>query len=66
MSPCSGRTGVCSGWTGIRTDDRPLADTAAKMKQLYQVREPVYRAAADEIIPVSGTPEDTAQNLLQH
>ena len=50
----------------VPTDDRPLADTAAKMKQLYQVREPVYRAAADEIIPVSGTPEDTAQNLLQH
>ena len=35
------------------------------MKQLYQVREPIYRAAADEIIPVSGTPEDTAQNLLR-
>ena len=50
----------------VPTDDRPLADTAAKMKQLYQVREPIYRAAADEIIPVSGTPEDTAQNLLQH
>ena len=33
-----------------------------KMKQLYQVREPVYRAAADEIIPVTGTPEDYAKS----
>ena len=47
----------------IPTDDRPLADTAEKMKQLYRVREPVYRAAADEIIPVTGTPEDAADNI---
>ena len=33
------------------------------MKQLYRVREPVYRAAADEIIPVTGTPEDAADNI---
>lgn len=42
------------------TDDRPLADTAEKMKALYRQREPVYRAAADEIIPVRGTPEEAA------
>ena len=47
----------------VPTDDRPLADTAEKMKQLYRVREPVYRAAADEIIPVTGTPEDAADNI---
>ena len=44
----------------VPTADRPLADTAAKMKQLYARREPVYRSAADEIIPVRGTPEDIA------
>jgi len=44
----------------VPTDDRPLADTADKMKQLYRTREPVYRAAADEIIPVEGTPGDVA------
>ena len=47
----------------VPTDDRPLADTAEKMRQLYRVREPVYRAAADEIIPVTGTPEDAADNI---
>ena len=44
----------------IPTDDRPLADTFAGIMQLYAEREPVYRAVADEIIPVKGTPEDIA------
>ena len=48
----------------IPTDDRPLADTQEKMKQLYIAREPVYRAAADEIVPVTGTPEDAAVRIL--
>ena len=48
----------------IPTDDRPLADTTEKMKQLYRTREPVYRAAADEIIPVNGTPEDVV-NMIE-
>lgn len=47
----------------VPTDDRPLADTEAKMKQLYLEREPVYRAAADEVIHVNGTPEDTAGEI---
>ena len=47
----------------IPTDDRPLADTVEKMKRLCREREPVYRAAADEIIPVRGTPEDTAGEI---
>ena len=48
----------------VPTEDRPLADTQAKMKQLYLEREPVYRAAADEIIPVTGTPQQTAGRIL--
>ena len=44
----------------IPTDDRPLADTAEKMKRLYAERQPVYRAAADETIPVRGLPEEIA------
>lgn len=44
----------------IPTDDRPLADTAEKIKYLYLERMPVYRSAADEIIPVTGTPEQIA------
>ena len=47
----------------VPTEDRPLADTQDKMRQLYIEREPVYRAAADEIIPVTGTPEDTADAI---
>ena len=47
----------------VPTDDRPLADTVEKMKQLYLVREPVYRAAADEIVPVTGTPEKAAKMI---
>ena len=49
----------------VPTNDRPLADTSEKMKKLYQEREPVYRASADVIIPVFGTPEDTAQNIMR-
>ena len=47
----------------VPTDDRPLADTRERMKQLYIEREPVYRAAADEVIPVRGTPEETAGDI---
>ena len=49
----------------VPTDDRPLADTSEKMKRLYQEREPIYRASADVIIPVFGTPEETASLILQ-
>ena len=48
----------------IPTDDRPLADTADKMKRLYVERQPVYKAAADEIIPVRGTPEQIADIII--
>ena len=47
----------------VPTDDRPLADTTEKMKQLYRVREPIYRSTADEIIPVTGTPENAAEDI---
>ena len=49
--------------TLVPTTDRPLADTYAKMRQLYLIRESVYRAAADEIIPVEGTPENAAVEI---
>ena len=47
----------------IPTDDRPLADTGEKIRQLYARREPLYRAAADEVIHVCGTPADTAAEI---
>ncbi len=48
----------------IPTDDRPLADTADKMKRLYAERLPVYRSAADEIIPVHDVPEKVVEIIL--
>lgn len=45
----------------VPTGDRPLADTAEKMKRLYLERQPVYRAAADETVPVAGTPDQVAE-----
>ena len=50
----------------IPSGDRPLADTEEKMKQLYVEREPVYRAAADETVTVSGSPEQTAARLIHY
>ena len=47
----------------IPTDDRPLADTADKIRNLYKERYPVYKSAADEIIPVKGTPEQIAEKI---
>ena len=46
------------------TGDRPLADTADKMRQLYLDRRPVYRAAADRTVPVTGSPDDVASAIL--
>ena len=48
----------------VPTDDRPLADTEEKMRQLYTVRKPVYQSAADEVIPVTGTPEQVSEQIL--
>ena len=45
----------------VPTDDRPLADSREKMKALYEARRPVYRATADETVPVRGTAEDAAR-----
>ena len=47
----------------VPTEDRPLADSAEKIRALYVRREPVYRAVADEVIPVRGTPAETAVEI---
>ena len=47
----------------LPTDDRPLADTADKIRRLWQEREPVYRAVADVVVPVRGTPAETAAEI---
>lgn len=49
----------------VPTGDRPLADNIEKLRALYEARLPVYRAAADARIDVSGSPEETAEHILQ-
>ena len=51
--------------TLIPTADRPLADDAAKLRALYAERYPIYTAAADVTVPVRGTPEETADMILE-
>ena len=48
------------------SDDRPLADTEAKVEALYRARLPIYERTADADIFVTGTPEDTAKILLKN
>ena len=49
----------------IPTDDRPLADSRAKIEALWEKRMPVYRRAADRTVPVEGTPESVADAILK-
>ena len=49
----------------LPTDDRPLADNVQKLRALYEARYPVYTAAADVTVPVTGTPEETANLILE-
>ncbi len=49
----------------LPSDDRPLADDAEKLRWLYTERFPVYTASADVILQVSGTPEQTTEELLE-
>ena len=48
------------------SDDRPLADTEAKVEALYRARLPIYERTADADVYVTGTPEDTAKILLKN
>ena len=51
--------------TILPTEDRPLADDSSKVRKLYEERSPVYRAASDVAVDVSGTPERTADLILE-
>ena len=51
--------------TLLPTAGRPLADDAAKLRALYAERYPVYTAAADVTVPVTGTPEETVNMILE-
>ena len=51
--------------TLLPTADRPLADDTAKLRALYAERYPIYTAAADVTVPVTGTPEETVKTILE-
>lgn len=44
----------------LPSDDRPLANDADKIRNLYAVRYPIYTEAADVVVKVEGTEEHTA------
>lgn len=47
------------------TDNRPLSDTAEKLKKLYDERIDTYKKTADVIVPDMATPEDEAAFILK-
>ncbi|MBP5609756.1 MAG: hypothetical protein J6X72_00245, partial [Clostridia bacterium] len=49
----------------LPTPDRPLADQAEKIRALFAVRAPLYRAAADLTVWVAETPEQTANEIME-
>ena len=49
----------------LPSNDRPLADDADKIRRLYAERYPIYTSSADLVLKVEGTPEQTAENLLE-
>ena len=49
----------------IPTADRPTADSAEKIRLLYEKRYPVYTAAADSVIKVTGDAEETALQVIK-
>ena len=49
----------------LPSDDRPLADDADKIRKLYAVRYPIYTSSADVVIRAEGSPEQTAEKLLE-
>lgn len=47
------------------SDARPLGDRAERIARLYAERYAIYTAAADRGVPVTGTPEQTVEAILE-
>lgn len=47
----------------VPTDNRPLSDSEEKLKKLYEVRYPIYTAAADVHIKVTGNVYNAADDI---
>jgi shikimate kinase len=48
----------------VPTGDRPLSSDMDKLRTMYQVRLPVYRAAADLTVKNDGTPQQCVTDIL--
>ena len=46
------------------SEDRPLSDTAEKLKNLYSKRLEIYQATADVVVPDRETPEEEAEYIV--
>ena len=49
----------------VPTADRPLADTAEKMRRLYEERYPLYEKAADLRINTENTPDEAVWEIMR-
>ena len=49
----------------LPTSDRPLGNTAQKIRQLYETRLPLYRAASDETVRSAETVEETMMRVIE-
>ena len=47
------------------TSDRPTANSADKIKKLFEVRYPIYKACADEIIDANDYPDNVAKKIIK-
>lgn len=47
------------------TEDRPLADSAEKIRTLYHERLPIYLDAADRVVKADDTPEVVARSVIR-
>ena len=49
----------------LPTNDRPTANSADKIKKLFEVRYPIYKACADEIIDANDYPDNVAKKIIK-
>ena len=49
----------------LPTSDRPTANSADKIKKLFEVRYPLYKGCADEIIDANDYPDNIAKNIIK-
>ena len=47
----------------LPSDDRPLSSDREALDQRFRERYPIYKATADVIVPVKGTPKVVAEEI---